>query len=71
MLRWLGWSLIILGLMIVATSLLAGNVSTSAFGGVLMIGPIPIVFGSSPDIAIVAMISAILLMLISVAFWRR
>ncbi len=71
MLRWIGWSLIILGLMIVATSLLAGNVSTSGFGGVLMIGPIPIVFGSSPDIAIVAMISAILLMLISVAFWRR
>jgi uncharacterized protein (TIGR00304 family) len=39
-----------------------GNTS---YGGVLMIGPIPIIFGSSPQMALASMLLAIVLMAIS------
>lgn len=38
--------------------------SNNAFGGFIMIGPIPIAFGSSPEITIVAMVIGLLLILV-------
>jgi uncharacterized membrane protein len=68
-----GWLLIAVGIFLIATSFLQapGQVS-SGFGWVLLIGPIPIVFGSSPEMAVAAMILALALMVLSVLlFWRR
>lgn len=44
-----------------------GNVS---YGGVLLIGPIPIVFGSSPQMAIASMLLSIGLMVLSFLLFR-
>ncbi|MDH7596772.1 MAG: DUF131 domain-containing protein [Methanothrix sp.] len=71
MLRLIGWSLILMGILITIISLLSSDLSRSEFGGVLLIGPIPIVFGSTPGMAFAAMLLAIALMLISIALWRR
>lgn len=70
MLRWIGWSLILVGIIITSVSILF-DVSGSEFSGVILIGPVPIVFGSTPDVALAAMLLAIAIMLISIAFWRR
>ncbi|ABK14720.1 MAG: DUF131 domain-containing protein [Methanothrix sp.] len=70
MLRLIGWSLILIGVIITFVSLLSLP-SSSGFGGVILIGPIPIVFGSTPYMALAAMILAIAIMLISIALWRR
>lgn len=57
----LGLSLILIGfaLVLAGAVLSAGDVS---FGGLIMIGPIPIAFGSSPDITLAAMVIGLLLM---------
>jgi uncharacterized protein (TIGR00304 family) len=47
-------------------SAMEGNAS---FGGVLLIGPIPIVFGSSPQMAIASVLLAIILMALSFLFF--
>ena len=39
-------------------------------GGVIMIGPLPIVFGSDKKYAFIAMIMAIVLMLLAIVFLR-
>jgi uncharacterized protein (TIGR00304 family) len=68
-----GWLLIATGIFLIGASFFQapGQVS-SGFGGVLLIGPIPIVFGSSPEMAVAAMILAIALMVLSfLLFWRR
>jgi len=42
------------------------------YGGVILIGPIPIVFGSNPGTAAAAMLLAVALMILSfLLFWRR
>ncbi|MDI9617023.1 MAG: DUF131 domain-containing protein [Methanothrix sp.] len=71
MLRLIGWSLILIGIFVTIMSLLSIDLGESEFGGVILIGPIPIVFGSTPSMAFAAMILAIALMLISIALWRR
>jgi len=59
----LGIILILLGFaFVVAGALLSGL--ESSFGGLIMIGPIPIAFGSSPEITIIAMLIGLLLMLL-------
>jgi uncharacterized membrane protein len=68
-----GWLLIAAGVLLIGASFFQapGQVS-SGFGGVLLIGPIPIAFGSSPEMAVAAMILAIALMVLSfLLFWRR
>jgi uncharacterized protein (TIGR00304 family) len=40
-------------------------------GGLIMIGPIPIAFGTSPELTIIAMILGILLMLLFFVIGRR
>jgi uncharacterized protein (TIGR00304 family) len=39
-------------------------------GGVILIGPIPVVFGSSPEMAIASMILALVLMAVSYLLFR-
>jgi uncharacterized protein (TIGR00304 family) len=43
-------------------SSLAGNGGSTSFGGVVVIGPIPIVFGTDRTAVLIAVIGAILLM---------
>jgi uncharacterized protein (TIGR00304 family) len=68
-----GWVLIAAGVFLIGASFFQSSEQvSSSFGGVLMIGPIPIVFGSSPEMAIFAMLLAVVLMILSVLlFWRR
>ncbi|MGC9157311.1 MAG: TIGR00304 family membrane protein [Candidatus Micrarchaeia archaeon] len=42
-----------------------GNASNASIGGVVMIGPIPIVFGNSPRMVVVAEVLAIVLIVIA------
>ena len=59
----LGIYLILIGFVLVflGSVFSAGN---TGFGGLIMIGPIPIAFGTSPGMTIVAMIIGLLLMLV-------
>jgi uncharacterized protein (TIGR00304 family) len=69
----IGLSLIVMGFLV----LLAGMVQefgqgSASYGGVILVGPIPIIIGSSPQMAIISMLMAAVLMIISyVLFWRR
>jgi uncharacterized protein (TIGR00304 family) len=47
------------------------SASNVAFGGLIMIGPIPIAFGSSPEITVVAMVIGLFLMLMFFILGRR
>ncbi len=47
------------------------SASNTTFGGLIMIGPIPIAFGSSPEITVVAMVIGLLLMLMFFILGRR
>lgn len=64
--RQLGAVLIAMGLVLIfllfVQAAMQGNAS---YGGVLLIGPIPIIFGSSPQMALVSVLMAIVLMAIS------
>ena len=59
----IGLTLIVLGFIIVIVSLIrrAGEAKESAAGGVVIIGPIPIVFGTSIKITKIVLILAIVL----------
>ncbi len=65
-----GIILILVGfaLVLIGALLSASNVT---FGGLIMIGPIPIAFGSSPEITVVAMVIGLLLMLMFFIIGRR
>lgn len=41
------------------------------FGGVVLIGPVPLVFGSSPEMTVISILLAIILMVLYFIFWRR
>ena len=56
----IGITVVMLGLTLLALSS-AGNVE---YGGVVIIGPVPIVFGSSPDIAVFMVFIALVLILL-------
>lgn len=66
----IGVVLILIGLALTLTGtiLSAGNVS---FGGLIMIGPVPIAFGTSPAITVIAMAIGFLLMLMFFILGRR
>ena len=66
----MGFILILTGfvLAIIGTILSAGKVS---FGGLIMIGPIPLAFGTSPAITVAAMVIGLLLMLMFFILGRR
>lgn len=59
----LGIILILLGFVFVVAGALF-SAQESSFGGFIMIGPIPIAFGSSPEITIIAMLIGLLLVLL-------
>jgi len=62
----LGVMLIALGLMVLLLFFMqAATQGNASFGGVVLIGPIPIVFGSSPQMAIASMLLAIILIALS------
>ncbi len=44
---------------------------SAAYGGVVLIGPIPIIFGSSPQMALASMFLAAVLMALSFLLNRR
>jgi len=56
-----GGIVIMMGLIL--GSSLAGNGRSTSFGGVVVIGPIPIVFGTDRTAVLIAVIGAIVLML--------
>ncbi|AAB88981.1 conserved hypothetical protein [Archaeoglobus fulgidus DSM 4304] len=56
----IGFAVVMLGLTLLALSS-AENVE---YGGVVIIGPFPIVFGSSPDIAVLMVFVALILILL-------
>jgi uncharacterized protein (TIGR00304 family) len=56
-----GGIVIMMGLIL--GSSLAGNGGSTSFGGVVVIGPIPIVFGTDRTAVLIAVIAAIVLML--------
>ena len=65
----LGLVLLFVGvIIIVGATLLSGN-GLSGFGGVIFIGPFPIVFGAGPDAAWLIAISLVLAVMSLVVFW--
>jgi uncharacterized protein (TIGR00304 family) len=56
----IGGIVVMLGLIL--GSWLAGNGGSTSFGGVVVIGPIPIVFGTDRTAVLIAVIGAIVLM---------
>ena len=75
--RNIGVLLIAIGFLLVIISLIQTVMQSSSvqgntgFGGVILIGPIPIVFGSSPTMAIISIVTTIALMIISFFLLRR
>ena len=70
--RTLGSALIILGLLCISASILQSNLTGNAnIGGVLFIGPIPIIFGSSPQMVMASIIMAIIFTILTLIFVRR
>jgi uncharacterized protein (TIGR00304 family) len=69
--RAIGGALVAAGLILVAISIYQATAACNAgYGGVLLIGPIPIVFGSSPEMAIFSMLLAFGLMAFSLLLIR-
>lgn len=48
-----------------------GTFSDTTFGGLVMIGPIPIAFGSSPYMTALSMMAGIVLMLLYFMMWKK
>jgi uncharacterized protein (TIGR00304 family) len=59
----IGVALIIIGFALILIGMLL-SIQNTAFGGLIMIGPIPIAFGSSTGITVIAMVIGLLLMLV-------
>jgi uncharacterized protein (TIGR00304 family) len=63
-----GAILSVIGLLVVVTGLVAnllmtGNSGSASFGGVVMIGPIPLIFGSDRTALLIAVVGAVILIL--------
>lgn len=65
-----GIYLILMGFVLVLIGMIL-SARNAAFGGLLMIGPIPIAFGTSPEITVIAMVIGLLLMLAYFIIGRR
>ena len=72
MLLLLGFALVITGIILVITTILPGGGSASV-GGVIFIGPFPIVFGAGPDAAWIIVISVAIsvFMILTFVLMRR
>ncbi len=70
--RQLGTILVAMGLMLIFSFFIQAAMQGNAhFGGVLLIGPIPIIFGSSPQMALASILLGMVLMAISFLLIRR
>jgi uncharacterized protein (TIGR00304 family) len=70
--RQLGAILVVAGMMLVFLFFISAAIQGNAsYGGVILIGPIPIVFGSSPQMALASMFLGLVLMVISFLLFRR
>ncbi len=67
----IGMIIIFFGLLSGVSSKEGGGQSELKGGGVLMIGPIPIIFGSDSQSAQTAILLAIILIIVSLIFYRR
>ena len=65
-----GTILIIIGFTVVFIGIVFSEQKAN-IGGLVMIGPIPIAFGTSPEFTIIAMILGILLMILFFVIGRR
>jgi len=71
-LAWLGFAIIFVGFLVVAL-----GASRGSGGGFILIGPIPIVFGSGPNsgmlasVALVITAAMVAVYLLSFLFWRK
>jgi uncharacterized membrane protein len=71
-----GVAIIFVGFLVVALGTFTGPGGSSSSGGFILIGPIPIVFGSGPDSGILAAVALVVtaamvaLYLLSFLFWR-
>jgi uncharacterized membrane protein len=71
-----GVAIIFVGFLVVAIGTFNGPGGSSSSGGFILIGPIPIVFGSGPDSGILAAVALVVtaaivaLYLLSFLFWR-
>lgn len=63
---------IMLGIVLIfmGVSMLVISQSNVEYGGIVVIGPIPIVFGSSPDMAVFSIIIAAIFLVLAYAFMR-
>jgi len=52
---------------LVASSLIAGNSGSTSFGGIIMIGPIPLIFGTDRTALLIAVVGAVILMVAAFA----
>lgn len=66
----IGFSLILAGFALVFIGFIL-SARNADFAGLVMIGPIPIAFGSSPGITLIAMVIGLLLMLTYFILGRR
>ncbi len=73
-----GMVLVIIGMIVVFFGILSGSLSKKTggqseikSGGVIMIGPIPIIFGSDSQSAQTAILLAIVLIVVGYLFFRR
>jgi uncharacterized protein (TIGR00304 family) len=68
----IGLLLIAMGFLLVMVSLLQNSSQCNpGYGGVMLIGPIPVVFGSSPEMAMSSMFVAAGLMVLAFLLYRR
>jgi len=69
----LGFAIVIIGVIIIAVGAALGNGSASV-GGVIFIGPFPIVFGAGPDAAwliVISIVLAVVSIMLFMLFRRR
>jgi uncharacterized protein (TIGR00304 family) len=62
----IGFIMLLLGIVL---TIFQGS-SESQFGGIIMLGPIPIVFGSSPEITTTMLVIGLLIMIIYLFLWK-
>ena len=71
-----GFAIIFVGFVVVMAGILTGPMGSSSSGGFILIGPIPIIFGSGPNsgtlaaVALVITVAVVALYLLSIFLWR-
>jgi uncharacterized protein (TIGR00304 family) len=63
----IGIAMIFVGMLIVIASVAKSSTNVKA-GGVLVVGPVPVVFGTDKETVLLAVVAAIIIMVLSVIF---